>query len=58
MNYRIILTICFSVGLLSFKNVTTKLPSPKKTLKVMELTNHYFMEKWPDIDFHNTRENV
>jgi len=47
MKNKLILTICI---LLLTANVTKaqKIPDKRKILKVMELTNNYFMKKWPD----------
>lgn len=42
------IVILFLLPLLAVSVSAQKLPSKKKILKTMRLTNQYFMEKWPD----------
>jgi rhamnogalacturonyl hydrolase YesR len=47
MKNKLILTICILFLTLNISQAQ-KIPGKKKTLRVMELTNNYFMKKWPD----------
>jgi len=47
MKNNLILTICILFSALNISQAQ-KIPGKKKILKVMELTNNYFMQKWPD----------
>src|SRR5688500_10486963 len=40
--------VLFFVMLTAFETFSQKLPSRKKIVKTMQLTNRYFMNKWPD----------
>jgi rhamnogalacturonyl hydrolase YesR len=44
---KLMLLLAFS-GCLFMADAQKKLPSKKKTLKALRLTNKYFMNKWPD----------
>ncbi len=43
-----LLLLLIATGCLLQMEARQKLPSKKKTLKVLRLTNKYFMDKWPD----------
>jgi rhamnogalacturonyl hydrolase YesR len=42
------LLLFFFFMLFAFESFSQKLPSRKKIMKTMQLTNRYFMNKWPD----------
>lgn len=49
MNTKIILLLSgLFIGTISCKTETQQLPSKKDVMEKMELTNSYFMKKWPD----------
>jgi rhamnogalacturonyl hydrolase YesR len=48
-NKSFIVAVLFSISCsISFNASAQKLPAKKSVLKVLTLTNHYFMNKWPD----------
>src|SRR5688572_30991814 len=42
------LLLLFFIMLMAFETFSQKLPSRKKIIRTMQLTNRYFMNKWPD----------